>query len=430
MFYLHLAALLAVTLFPSNVANAYESQGLVPQRSLCELSECTTVCPSNLTEFHESMYSPSCNGESVTTLKLITSEHGLWATEAAERFSRERPDVNVEIIELAGNTLLFENIINEAKSKTGLFDIFITPPHVMGDIVEEDGWADLTEFVESNTFRGDDWSDIFLGYRKYISQFEDKILMFPLDGDVLSLFYRKDVLEEFGLEVPRTWEEYNAVAEAVHGQTFNNQTLTGSCIGRVPGCAGAYWANLVLSSMTQVDGMTSGSLFDTSDMKPLLGEAFEKMLEWMETQANFGPDDEFSRCVDANMFEITGGTCVLSYNWGNTYSIHLQEDTVFVNGEGTLGVATTPGSTHVLDRETMKLVPCDEELCSSGGIYYDDIGWVNRAPYLAFGGWCVRIAMSFFCGIVLSDDFFLEKLLTFFPIFPIFIHSRYAGRVP
>lgn len=387
----YFAALFAATLSSSNVATAYDNEGVTTQRSLCELSDCTTVCPANLTDFQESMYSPSCNGKGVTTLKLLTSDQGLWATKAAEQFKKERPDVEIEIIKLDGNTALFQNIINEAKSKTGLFDIFITPPHVMGDIVEEDGFADLTGFVQSSAFRGEDWSDIFLGYRKWISQFQEKILLFPLDGDALSMFYRKDVLKEFGLQVPRTWDEYIAVANATHGKTFKNQTLTGSCVGRMKGCAGAYWANLVLSSMTQQKGMTSGSLFDTSNMKPLLGEAFVQTLKWMETQASFGPENELEGCVGINQNNMNAGACVLTYNWGNNFMVHLREDTMFERGEAELGIAMTPGSTHVLDRTSMKLVRCDEELCSSGGIYYDDIGWVNRAPYLAFGGWACAV---------------------------------------
>lgn len=357
-------------------------------RVLCEVEECTVVCPSNWTDFEEFMFSPSCSDEAVS-LKLLSSKWAPWAEDLAEQFNQERPDVNVEVILFDNNPELSENIINEAKTKTGLFDIFITPPDVMGDIAEEDGWADLTSFVDSSKERTEEWSDIFVGYRKWISQFQDKILMYPLDGDVLSMFYREDVLEEFGLKVPRTWEEYNEVASATHGKSYKNQTLVGSCVGRVKGCAGAYWANLVLSSMTQRNGMSSGSIFDTSDMKPLLGEALVQALEWMEIQAKFGASNEFEGCVGVN--DMNDGTCVMTYNWGNSFMVHMNEGTVFEKGEGKLGVAMTPGSTHVLDRTTMKLVPCDEELCKSGGTFYDDIGWVNRSPYLAFGGWSCAV---------------------------------------
>lgn len=32
------------------------------------------------------------------------------------------------------------------------------------------------------------------------------------------LFYRKDILEANGLEVPKTWDEYITVAEALQGK--------------------------------------------------------------------------------------------------------------------------------------------------------------------------------------------------------------------
>ena len=352
---------------------------------VCGLSKCTQVCPSNMTEF-SAKYNceDSARNEGIVTLKFLTGNFGAWIESTAKRFNSERRDVNVELVSISLADLS-PNVINEATSKTGLFDGFITPPTVMGSIVEEDGWANLKPYIESSGSLVQDWSDIMLSYRKWISQYQDQILMYPLDGDLLSLFYRKDVLDAFGLDVPRTWEEYNDVAAAIHGRVYKNQNLTGSCVGRVVGCAGAYWANLVLSSMTQTAGTSTGHLFDPRNMSPLLGEALPKALEWMERQATYGPDDEFDNCVPLND-RIINGQCVLTYNWGNTFAVHLNNGSIFNEPGYEFGVARTPGSTVVLDRDTMKLVPCDKERCRFG-TYYGDIGWVNHAPYLAFGGW-------------------------------------------
>lgn len=359
------------------------------------LTECETICPSNLTDLQERFCPEEVQDEiieevvpalrpNMVNLKFMAGTRGSYLTSAAESFSASRSDVNVEIV-LVDMPDMSPNIINEARSKTGLFDGFLTPPGVMGSIVEEDGWADLKPFIEETTERTQEWSDILLSYRQNIAQYQDQILMYPLDGDVFTMLYRKDVLEHFGLGVPRTWDEYSAVAKAVHGKTFKNQTLDGSCIGRMPGCAGAYWANLVLSSMTQSAGTDSGHLFDSRNMRPLLGEALPQALEWMEEQVMHGAKDEFSKCIGLNS-QINQGTCALTYNWGNTFVAHLTEGSVFREPGYELGVARTPGSTKVLDRETMKLVPCDAKRCPFG-TYYDDIGWVNHAPYLAFGGW-------------------------------------------
>jgi multiple sugar transport system substrate-binding protein len=280
------------------------------------LEECTVVCPANLTSFQDSLSSCGDNGSIVDdtiTLKFLTATFGDWIDPVVQQFSRERPDVNVELV-IVSLSELSPNIINEARSKTGLFDGFITPPGVMGSIVEENGWADLRKYIESTPNSRNDWIDIFLAYRKWIAQYQNEILMYPLDGDVLSLFFRQDVLEAFDLSIPRTWEEYNHIAATVHGKEFKNQTLIGSCIGRLKGCAGAYWANLVLSSMTQLRGTEEGHLFDSADMTPLLGEAFEKTLELMEIQAQYGPEDEFDDCVDLNDKYMSDGSCVLTYS--------------------------------------------------------------------------------------------------------------------
>lgn len=214
-----------------------------------------------------------------------------WIATIVDRFIEHYGgNVNITLIAV-GFDQLFNDVENQAIGHLSLYDGYLTPPSVTGSVMEYDGWADLTPYIQERSERIQDWSDILLGYRKLIAQFEDRIVMFPLDGDLLHLFYRKDVLDHFGLSVPRTWDEYSAVAKATHGKIFENQTLSGSCVGRVVDCAGPYWANLLIASMTQTLGAWSGHLFDTTDMKPLTGPAMEQALQWMEEQVRYGRPD-------------------------------------------------------------------------------------------------------------------------------------------
>jgi hypothetical protein len=97
---------------------------------------------------------------------------------------------------------------------------------------------------------------------------------------------------------------------------------------------------------------------------------------------------EFDKCIGpVNIEEMLQGECVLTYNWGNNFKRYLEEGSVI---RGKYGVAPTPGSTRVLDRDTMELVKCTKELCPFGE-EFPDIGWVNRAPYMAFGGWACAV---------------------------------------
>jgi multiple sugar transport system substrate-binding protein len=107
----------------------------------------------------------------------------------------------------------------------------------------------------------------------------------------------------------------------------------------------------------------------------------------MHSYTSFSLSTEFDKCIGVNIEEMLQGECVLTYNWGNNFKRYLEEGSVI---RGKYGVAPTPGSTHVLDRDTMELVQCTKELCPFGE-EFEDIGWVNRAPYMAFGGWACAV---------------------------------------
>ena len=139
-------------------------------------------------------------------MKILVGAWGQWIGPVARSFSESRQDVNVELV-VTSMAELGPDIINEAKSRTGLFDGFVSPPGVMGSIVDDQGWLDLRDCIDL-----EDWKDIKLGYRKHIAQYEDQILMYPLDGDLLHLFYNKETLSHSGFDTPpRTWEEYNNI---------------------------------------------------------------------------------------------------------------------------------------------------------------------------------------------------------------------------
>ena len=82
------------------------------------------------------------------------------------------------------------------------------------------------------------------------------------------------------------------------------------------------------------------------------------------------------------------GSCVLTYHWGDLFKKHLISGSVI---SGKLGIAHTPGSTKVLDRETMKLVRCNTERCKYGKYFEDLDEIVNFSPYAAFGGWACSV---------------------------------------
>lgn len=79
-----------------------------------------------------------------------------------------------------------------------------------------------------------------------------------------------------------------------------------------------YWSHLVLSTITQTQGTSKGSLFDTSDMTPLTGEAAAEMLRILEESAKYGTDNEFTEAINLVQNErMNAGECVMTFMWGD-----------------------------------------------------------------------------------------------------------------
>ena len=137
----------------------------------CDIQEgCYVVCENNVT-------SPAEKDDRAVHVKFMTDPWGMWITSAARDFEAyKQGTVVVEVVETPWNDVI-DNVVNEALSQTGLMDGFITAPGVSGSVVPHDGWADLTEFISESPERTADWTDIMVGYRKHIAQYQNEIIM-------------------------------------------------------------------------------------------------------------------------------------------------------------------------------------------------------------------------------------------------------------
>jgi maltose-binding protein MalE len=224
-----------------------------------------------------------------------------WTNELARQFEvANNGKVKIEIVLVKKFYHLYSDIVNEAKSKIGLYDGFITTPLITGSVVPHDGWYDLTDYISESPKRKEDFTDIFNVYGNFLSQYQNRTIMYPIDGDLLNLYYRKDILEYFNISSPpRTWDEYSSIAQRTHGREYFDSTinktvtLSGSCIARMLNCANAYWANLLISSITQTKGMKTGYLFD-SETFDAIGTHYpvlEQVLQWKEQQVMYGAEN-------------------------------------------------------------------------------------------------------------------------------------------
>ncbi len=304
----------------------------------------------------------------------------------AEPLQRRAPDfealtgakVNVVTVPFSD---LYQKILTDVATGTNSFDAFVFAPQWMVDFIEPGYLEDLTPRVEAD--EAIQWDDIAAFFREFSSQYKGRIYTIPLDGDFEMVYYRRSALEEAGLEPPQTWDDYLAIAEALHGKDLNGdgEPDYGSCITKKRGAQAFQMTWSFVAPFVQSKGTGQGAWFHQDTMEPLVNnEAFAAAIEVFKATNAFGPPDELNMDVGDTRGLFTEGRCALSLDWGDIGTLAIDPDTSVIQGDW--GAVVTPGTTQVLDRETGELVDCDEETCP----YATDEG-VNHAPFAAFGGW-------------------------------------------
>jgi multiple sugar transport system substrate-binding protein len=275
---------------------------------------------------------------------------------------------------------LYQKIATDLSTGTNSFDGYVFAPQWMVDYIVPGYLEDLTPRVEAD--KDIDWEDIGAFFRDFSSTYEGKIYTIPMDGDFQMVYYRTDVLQELGMDPPKTWEDYLAIAAAANGKDMNGdgEADYGSCIGKKKAEQGYWFITSIASSMIQTQGTGHGGFFNPETMEPLYGpnEAFSKALDIYAETLKYGPADELNIGVGDTRGLWTAGRCALTLDWGDIGTLAIAEGS---KAADKTGAVILPGSTQVLDRTTGKLVTCDDTICP----YH--VGGVNHAPFAAFGGW-------------------------------------------
>ena len=303
----------------------------------------------------------------------------------AEPLQRRGPDftkltgakINVIIVPFSD---LYTKILTDLATGTNAFDGWVFAPQWMVDYIVPGYVEDLTDRVKNDP--AIEWEDIAPFFRDFSATYGGRIYTIPLDGDFHMVYYRTDLLEEAGLEPPRTWEDYLEIAKYFHGKDLNGDGTPdyGSCISKKRGAQAYWWITSIAAPFIQSQGTGQGAFFNTETMKPLVNnEAFAAALDIYQESTKYGPPDELNLDVGDTRSLFTAGRCALSLDWGDIGTLAIDPETSVVMDK--TGAVITPGSTRVLDWATGKLVPCDEKTCPYA------IDGVNHAPFASFGGW-------------------------------------------
>jgi multiple sugar transport system substrate-binding protein len=315
----------------------------------------------------------------VTTLTVIgDAGHNLkpfeWYNDAFE----EKYGITLKIVGVPFGEL-YEKEKVEFVAGTGAFDILIVYPKFVGEFAQAGYLVQLDDYAEEYDPK---LEDVTPGYRDFYCKFGGKLYALPFDGDVLNLYYRKDLLEhraekaafkrEYGyeLKVPETWEEYLDVAQFFDrgagekvGGVMRNRPFYGTAFYGVKDQIFAWWGNGFASM--------GGVWFDDRTMKPMINtDIGVEALNYTIELSKCCPPDVLAYGYEELKDVFLNGDCAMVIQWpcvGKKGADPSQSQIV-----GKVGCAKMPGVRKDGEIYSRALMPCGRVLAISAQSKHPD----------------------------------------------------------
>ncbi|HLU63195.1 MAG TPA: sugar ABC transporter substrate-binding protein [Protaetiibacter sp.] len=148
------------------------------------------------------------------TLRVTLANH-VWTDIVKDKiseFEAAHEGVTVEITQL-GEDQLSDQYNVKLNAGTDEIDVMMYRPLQEGKLFAQNGYlADLSDYVTQNSDWN--WSDFQEGPVEATS-YEGSVVGVPIITEQEVLYYRSDVLEAMGIEVPKTLDELEAAAKAI-----------------------------------------------------------------------------------------------------------------------------------------------------------------------------------------------------------------------
>lgn len=149
---------------------------------------------------------------------------GPWITSAEEQLAEFERVTGISVeLEVLPEAQAWDKIRIEMQAESRDLDVFFNQTSRFGTEFSRNGWVEpLDEYIADPAKTNPDfnWEDDFLGYSKAAVVFDGDIIAIPTDRTLgPMMFYRKDILEEYDVEVPTTLDELYEAAVYIYEQS-------------------------------------------------------------------------------------------------------------------------------------------------------------------------------------------------------------------
>lgn len=290
---------------------------------------------------------------------------------------------------------LYQNIVRAARDDTGEYDLIVYASDWSGDIMGGGHVVPIPDDIRERV----DWEDILPLYRERIAAWGGTVYALPFDGDSHMMYFRNDLVDpegayaadfeaQFGypLDEPETWSQYFDMASFFHGQTVNTggfeREIAGVSEAQRPD-AQSYWFLISRAAgYAKVPG-DACFFFSCSDDSPMMPRVnnpgwVRALQDWIDIRP-YGVEDMGEHDVVDVRRIFPAGEAVFALDWGDIGPVSNNEEISVVRDN--VGFSMLPGGDQYWDYNAD----------GGAGAWVTPDEGVNRAPFIAFGGWIFSV---------------------------------------
>jgi ABC-type glycerol-3-phosphate transport system substrate-binding protein len=172
------------------------------------------------------------------TIKVMVNQpHVLAFTDLLGPKFEEEFGGTLEVTAIPYDQLTSKQIL-DVQGGDGEFDVFDYFYFGLGELVNADALVDLTDWIGANTDIGTD--DFLPSIYDPYTLLDGKRYGLPFDGDTHVLYYNAEVFEQYGVQPPTTWDEYDAAAAKItqdSGGSVYGAIVEGQQVPMILGCS-------------------------------------------------------------------------------------------------------------------------------------------------------------------------------------------------
>jgi trehalose/maltose transport system substrate-binding protein len=285
----------------------------------------------------------NCGTDEEVTLTWIAgtvgSEHDATVHQA-ERFMEVCPNITVEVVDRptsSTETLAqYQQFFEAQSNEIDVYQIDVIWPAMLAEHL-----VDLSEYVDQS------FIDEFFPAIIANNTIDGRLVGLPWFAGAGMLYYRTDLLEKYGLEVPTTWdalaEAARTIQEGERGE--GNPDFWGFVF------QGAAYEGLTCDALEWQASVGGGTILTPEGViqvnNPETIAMFDKVASWI---GDFVPEGALNFQEEDARAVWHAGNAAFMRNWGYAYPLSEAEDSAVA---GNFGVTTLPGGEEGMSAATL-----------------------------------------------------------------------------